>query len=103
MNTLNYSTTENKKYGLSDQIVICEQTTLEDIKDQSRFDCIQLFSQALGNFSHYKIFLGSYNEFIDYLNEDCKEDLEGGYIHFNDNMTNLNITTLKSYLNKEGN
>jgi len=104
MNTINfYPTKLDQEHQLTEQIVFTDETNLEDLKGNSKYDCIQLFSFQLGNGSHYKIFLGTYNEFTDYLTEDCKEDLEGGYIHFNDNMINLNITTLKAFLKKGSN
>ena len=104
MNTINYYPTNlDRKHELLTQIVFTEPTTLEDFKDQSRSDCIQLFSQQLGNFSHYKIFLGMYSEFEDYLIEECNEDLENGYVGFTKDMLNLNITTLKKYLKSSEN
>ena len=70
--------------------------SIQNLRDSIKTTDIYLLSEMLGNFSFFKAFVGSFDELQDYLLNDRKEDLEGGYIH--SNFEAYDISSLNKYL-----
>ena len=77
-----------------------DDITLSDIKMASSNNEIQLFSTMLGNFGYLNIFLGSYYEFIDYIQDKYNDEVENGYLHFTNDSIDLNIKQLKNKITR---
>ena len=97
---ITYNTDKNYP-ELKEQIFFIDEygdnfNNIQDLRDSIKSTDIYLISEMLGNFSFFKAFVGRYCDLEDYLLNDRKEDLDGGYIH--SNFEPYNISSLNKYL-----